>query len=151
MSPDGRHFVDTYSTPTTPPVMVLRDASGRVVQTLERTDVSRLAAAGWKAPTPIRVKARDGKTDLYGLMFTPTTLDSARKYPIINYIYPGPQSGSVGSRSFSPHAATTRRWRSWASSSWRSTGWGRPAAPRRSPTRTTDGWATTRSPTRWRA
>jgi dipeptidyl aminopeptidase/acylaminoacyl peptidase len=102
MSPDGRHFVDTYSTPTTPPVMVLRDASGRVVQTLERTDVSRLAAAGWKAPTPIRVKARDGKTDLYGLMFTPTTLDSARKYPIINYIYPGPQSGSVGSRSFSP-------------------------------------------------
>jgi dipeptidyl aminopeptidase/acylaminoacyl peptidase len=100
MSPDGRHVVDSYSTPTTPPVTVLRDASGKVVATLERTDVSKLAAAGWKAPTPIRVKARDGKTDIYGLMFTPSTLDSAKKYPIINYIYPGPQSGSVGSRSF---------------------------------------------------
>jgi dipeptidyl aminopeptidase/acylaminoacyl peptidase len=102
MSPDGRHFVDTYSTPTTPPVTVLRDATGKLVQTLEKADVSRLVAAGWKAPTPIRVKARDGKTDIYGLMFTPSNLDSTRKYPIVNYIYPGPQSGSVGSRSFSP-------------------------------------------------
>ncbi|MGZ8378127.1 MAG: DPP IV N-terminal domain-containing protein [Gemmatirosa sp.] len=102
MSPDGRHFVDTYSTPTTPPVTVLRDAAGKVVQTLERADVSRLVASGWKAPTPVRLKARDGTTDIYGLMFTPSTLDSTRKYPIVNYIYPGPQSGSVGSRSFSP-------------------------------------------------
>ncbi|GLC24766.1 DPP IV N-terminal domain-containing protein [Roseisolibacter agri] len=100
MSPDGAHFVDTYSTPTTPPVTVLRDATGKLVQTLEKADVSRLAAAGWKAPTPIRMKARDGKTDIYGLMYTPTTLDSTKKYPIINHIYPGPQSGSVGTRSF---------------------------------------------------
>ena len=48
------------------------------------------------------MKGRDGKTDIYGLMFTPSKLDSTRKYPIINYIYPGPQSGSVGPRSFSP-------------------------------------------------
>ena len=48
------------------------------------------------------MKARDGKTDIYGLMFTPSNLDSTKKYPIINYIYPGPQSGSVGTRSFSP-------------------------------------------------
>jgi dipeptidyl aminopeptidase/acylaminoacyl peptidase len=47
------------------------------------------------------VKARDGVTDLYGLMYTPTSLDETKKYPIINYLYPGPQSGSVGSRSFS--------------------------------------------------
>jgi dipeptidyl aminopeptidase/acylaminoacyl peptidase len=59
-------------------------------------------ATGWTPPTPITVKARDGATDLYGLMFTPTNLDSTRRYPIINYIYPGPQSGSVGSRTFSP-------------------------------------------------
>jgi dipeptidyl aminopeptidase/acylaminoacyl peptidase len=102
MSPDGRHVVDTYSTPTTPPVTVLRDAAGRVVQTLERADVSRLVASGWKAPTPVRMKARDGKTDIYGLMYTPSNLDSTKKYPIINHIYPGPQSGSVGTRSFSP-------------------------------------------------
>ena len=102
LSPDGRYFVDTYSTPTTPPVTVLRDMSGRVLQTLERADASRLLATGWKPPTPIRMKARDGKTDIYGLMFTPAGLDSTKKYPIINHIYPGPQSGSVGTRSFSP-------------------------------------------------
>jgi dipeptidyl-peptidase 4 len=101
MSPDGRFFVDTYSTPATPPVTVLRDASGRVVLPLERADISRLVATGWKPPTPFTVKARDGQTDIYGLMFTPTQLDSTRKYPIIDYIYPGPQSGSVGTRSFS--------------------------------------------------
>lgn len=102
LSPDGRYIVDTYSTPVTPPVTVLRDGSGRVVQTLERGDISRLVAAGWRPPIPFTVTARDGVTDLYGLMFVPTALDSARKYPIINYIYPGPQSGSVGSRAFAP-------------------------------------------------
>jgi dipeptidyl-peptidase 4 len=102
LSPSGRWFVDTYSTPTTPQVTVLRDASGKLVNSLEKADASKLLATGWKAPTPIIVKARDGKTDLYGLMYTPTTLDSAKKYPIINHIYPGPQTGSVGGRGFSP-------------------------------------------------
>lgn len=103
MSPDGRWIIDTYSQPDVPPVTVLRDANnGRVVRELARMDISRLVAAGWKAPQPFTVKARDGQTDLYGLMFTPTQLDSTKKYPIINYIYPGPQGGSVGSRSFSP-------------------------------------------------
>ena len=102
VSPNGRLFVDSYSTPDTPPITVLRDVNGRVLQTLERADISRLRAIGWKPPTPIRMKARDGKTDIYGLMYTPTRLDSTRKYPIVNHIYPGPQVGSVGSRSFSP-------------------------------------------------
>ena len=102
LSPDARYFVDSYSTPNTPPVTVVRDLSGRLVQTLERADIARLLATGWRPPTPFTVKARDGRTDIYGLMFTPSTLDSTRKYPIINYIYPGPQSGSVGTRSFSP-------------------------------------------------
>ncbi|MEX2177479.1 MAG: DPP IV N-terminal domain-containing protein [Gemmatimonadaceae bacterium] len=102
VAPSGRHFVDTYSTPTTPPVSVLRDMNGRVLLQLERADISKLLATGWKPPTPVTLKGRDGTTDIYGLLFTPTTLDSTRKYPIINYIYPGPQSGSVGSRSFSP-------------------------------------------------
>jgi dipeptidyl aminopeptidase/acylaminoacyl peptidase len=102
LSPDGRYFVDSYSTPNTPPVTVLRDMNGRLIQTLERSDISRLLATGWRPPTPIRMKGRDGRTDIYGLMYTPSILDSTRKYPIINRIYPGPQSGSVGSRSFSP-------------------------------------------------
>lgn len=102
LSPDGTHFVDTYSTPVTPPVTVLRRVNGERVAELERADISQLVAAGWKAPTPIVVKARDGKTELYGLMFTPTNLDPAKKYPIVNYIYPGPWGSSVGSRSFTP-------------------------------------------------
>ncbi len=102
MSLDGKWFVDAYSTPTTPPVSVLRDANGKVVMPLEKGDASRLLATGWKPPTPFTVKARDGKTDIYGLMWTPSRLDSTRKHPIIDYIYPGPQSGSVGQRSFSP-------------------------------------------------
>jgi dipeptidyl aminopeptidase/acylaminoacyl peptidase len=102
LAPDARTFVDLYSTPTTPPVSVLRDLNGRVVLQLERADASRLVSAGWKPPTPITVKARDGRTDLYGLLYTPTRLDSTQKYPIVNYIYPGPWGSSVGSWSFSP-------------------------------------------------
>ena len=102
MSPSGRYFIDTYSQPDKPGVTVLRGADGKLLSTLEKTDISRLTATGWKAPTPITVKAADGQTDLYGLLFTPTNLDPARKYPIINYIYPGPQGGGVGSWSFVP-------------------------------------------------
>ena len=102
MSPDGKYFVDSYSTPDTPPITVLRDANGKLIHTLERADISRLLATGWKPPTPVRMKARDGKTDIYGLMYTPSKLDSTKKYPIVNQIYPGPQSGSVGPRFWSP-------------------------------------------------
>jgi dipeptidyl aminopeptidase/acylaminoacyl peptidase len=100
-SPSGKFFVDSYSQPDVPPIAVLRDQSGKILATLGKADISKLVAAGWKPPTPFTVKARDGKTDLYGLMFKPTNLDPRRKYPIVNHIYPGPQGGSVGSRSFS--------------------------------------------------
>jgi dipeptidyl aminopeptidase/acylaminoacyl peptidase len=69
---------------------------------VEKSDITGLLNAGWKPPVPITVKARDGVTDLYGLMFKPTSFDASRKYPIVNYIYPGPQIGSVGSRRFLP-------------------------------------------------
>jgi dipeptidyl-peptidase-4 len=85
-----------------PPISVLRDRNGNLIETLEKTDISRLMATGWKAPKPVTVKSADGKYDLYGLVFTPTNLDPNKKYPIVNYIYPGPQGGSVGSWSFSP-------------------------------------------------
>jgi dipeptidyl aminopeptidase/acylaminoacyl peptidase len=102
MAPDGEAFIDTYSTADTPPVTVLRDADGQVITPLEKADISRLLATGWNPPTPIKLKARDGETDIYGMMFTPTHMDSTKKYPIVDYIYPGPQSGSVRGRSFSP-------------------------------------------------
>ncbi len=100
LSPSGRYFIDSYSQPDRPGATLLRSMDGKLVSALEKTDISRLTATGWKPPTPITVKAQDGQTDLYGLMFTPTNLDPAKKYPIVNYIYPGPQGGSVGSWSF---------------------------------------------------
>lgn len=99
-SPSFDYFVDSYSQPDVPPVTVLRSIKGNLIQTLEKTDVSRLSATGWKAPTPVSVKAKDGKTDIYGLVFTPTQMDATKKYPVIDYIYPGPQGGSVGSWTF---------------------------------------------------
>ncbi|MDA0327397.1 MAG: DPP IV N-terminal domain-containing protein [Gemmatimonadetes bacterium] len=100
ISPDGRHIVDSYSTPLIPPVTVLRSTNGSVRTVLEEADVSRLTASGWQPPMPFSVKARDGETDLYGLLFRPLDFDPNSKYPVVNYLYPGPQSGSVGSRSF---------------------------------------------------
>jgi dipeptidyl-peptidase 4 len=101
ISPDAKYFTDNFSQPGVAPVAVLRDMKGKLITTLEKTDISSLVASGWKAPESIVVKSRDGKWDLYGLMFTPTTLDKSKKYPVVNYIYPGPQGGGVGSRSFS--------------------------------------------------
>ena len=101
LSPDGKYLVDTYSTPVIPPVTVLRDRKdGSRILTIEEADISRLQASGWQPPMPFSVKARDGETDLYGLLFRPMNFDPGRSYPIVNYLYPGPQSGSVGSRSF---------------------------------------------------
>ncbi len=99
-SPSGRFFVDRFSTPSVPPTAVVRRGDGTYVMELETADIADLEAAGWQPPQSVVVKARDGQTDLYGLLYNPTRLDSTRSYPILNYIYPGPQSGSVGSRSF---------------------------------------------------
>lgn len=101
LSPDRKYIIDTYSTADTPPVTQLRDWNGKLLATLEKADISKLAAAGWKPPMLFSVKAADGKTDIYGQLFRPTNFDSTKKYPIINNAYPGPQSGSVGSRAFS--------------------------------------------------
>jgi len=101
LSPSGSYFVDSYSKPDVPPVAVLRDLNGKLIANLEKADISKLLATGWKPPVPFTVKARDGVTDIYGLMFKPSNLDPNKKYPIVNHIYPGPQTGSVGSRSFS--------------------------------------------------
>ena len=103
LSPSGRFFFDSYSKPDVPGVAVVRDETGKLVGNVAKTDISKLLAAGWQPPVPITVKARDGVTDLYGLLYKPTSLDPAKKYPIINSIYPGPQGGSIGGNwGFSP-------------------------------------------------
>jgi dipeptidyl aminopeptidase/acylaminoacyl peptidase len=102
LSPSGKYLISTHSTPDTPPVTVLRDATGKILQELGRSDISRLVATGWTPPMRITMKGRDGISDIYGVLFRPSTFDPAKKYPIINQIYPGPQTGSMGSRAFSP-------------------------------------------------
>lgn len=99
-SPTQDYFIDNYSQPNVPGITVLRNMNGKLIATVGKADISRLIAIGWKAPIPFNVKAADGKTDIYGLLFTPTHINPNKKYPIIDYIYPGPQGGSVGSWSF---------------------------------------------------
>ena len=99
-SPKFKYFVDTYSTPVAPPISVLRDMDGNKLVKLEEADISQLIAAGWQPPIQTKTKARDGVTDIYGLLYKPTNFDPNRKYPVLNPLYPGPQSGSVGSRTF---------------------------------------------------
>jgi dipeptidyl-peptidase 4 len=99
-SPDGRYFIDVASTATQPQTAVVRDTEGNLVTEVAKQDISKLVATGWVPPVPITVKARDGKTDLYGFMFKPTHFDASKKYPIVNHVYPGPQTGSCGPRAF---------------------------------------------------
>jgi dipeptidyl aminopeptidase/acylaminoacyl peptidase len=100
VSHDGRYFTDTYSTPTQPQVTVVRDSQGKTLMEVGKQETGALTAAGWQPLTPIKVKGRDGKTDLFGFMFKPTHFDESKKYPVINYVYPGPQIGSCGGREF---------------------------------------------------
>ena len=102
-SGEGRYFVDVYSTPQEPQTAVLRKADGAVVEQLAKGDVSRLKATGWQAPENIAVKCSDGKTTCYGLLFKPAGLETANKsmkYPVIDYIYPGPFMGTIPTRQF---------------------------------------------------
>jgi dipeptidyl-peptidase 4 len=99
-SPSGRWFVDSYSRVDAAPVTVLRRADGRTARVLERADIARLEATDWPAPIPFTGTARDGTTTLHGVMYRPSNFDPARRYPIVNNIYPGPQVGSIGPRTF---------------------------------------------------
>lgn len=100
LSPDGNYFIDSYSQADIPAVHVVRAMNGKLISTLEKTDISRLKASGWKPATPFTVKSANEKWDLYGLLYTPTNMKADEKLPVIVYIYPGPQGGSVGSWSF---------------------------------------------------
>jgi dipeptidyl aminopeptidase/acylaminoacyl peptidase len=95
-SPDDRYLVDTYSRVNMPSVTEVRQsADGREVLHLETGDASALLAAGWKYPEPFVAKGRDGTTDIYGVIFRPTTFDPNRKYPVVEDIYAGPQDSFV--------------------------------------------------------
>jgi dipeptidyl aminopeptidase/acylaminoacyl peptidase len=79
----------------TTPKSALIDNNGKVIMDLEKADLSLLFAMGYKFPEPFTVKAGDGKTDLFGVMYKPFDFDSTKLYPIIEYVYPGPQTEAV--------------------------------------------------------
>jgi dipeptidyl aminopeptidase/acylaminoacyl peptidase len=91
MAKDGSTFVDVYSKIDVPQTAVLRDNNGKVLAALAKQDASALLAAGWKPPVEVQVKARDGKTPLYGFLWKPTNFDATKKYAVIDNVYPGPQ------------------------------------------------------------
>ena len=104
MNDPSRYFVDNFSRVDAAPKSELRDAAGNLLLELEATDVTALLAAGFKYPEPFKVKADDGITDLYGVIYKPFDFDPSAKYPIIAYVYPGPQTESV-SKTFVPRNA----------------------------------------------
>ena len=100
MGESNRFFVDNYSRVDTRPAAAVYSATGRRVLALEDADFSKLNEAGYHFPEPYSVKADDGVTDLYGVMYKPFDFDSTKSYPIVAYVYPGPQTESVA-KSFS--------------------------------------------------
>jgi dipeptidyl aminopeptidase/acylaminoacyl peptidase len=100
-SSDGSMFTDLYSTVDTPPTLVVRHAAdGTVLMKVQTADISQLLAAGWHAPEPFHALGRDGKTEIWGVIYKPEKLNPAQKYPVIEDIYAGPQ-GSFVPKSFS--------------------------------------------------
>ena len=100
MNDNSSYFVNTYSRVNASPRSTLFSSDGRKIMELESADINSLMMSGYKYPQPFKVKADDGVTDLYGVMYRPFDFDSTKKYPVIEYVYPGPQTESVN-KSFS--------------------------------------------------
>jgi dipeptidyl-peptidase 4 len=103
LSPSKKYIVDSFSRIDLAPAAVLRDDKGAEVMKLEETNLTRLLSTGWKAPETFNVKAADGMTDLYGNLWKPFDFDAKKQYPIIVYVYPGPQTEGVN-HTFSAHS-----------------------------------------------
>ena len=104
-SENWNYFTTTYSSTDNPPITLLKNRDGETLKEINRVDISELLNNNWQKPIEFTVKARDNETDLYGIMHLPSFYNENDKYPVLNYIYPGPQAGSVRNYSFS----TTRR------------------------------------------
>ncbi len=94
-SESGRYFVDNYSRVDLEPASVLMDNKGKKILDLASPDLTALYETGWRMPEPFTIKAADGVTDLYGYMWKPADFDSTKVYPIISYVYPGPQTEAI--------------------------------------------------------
>jgi hypothetical protein len=102
-SPDGKYYVDTYSRLDLPPVMELHRASdASLFMAVDKADATALKAPGWQPAEPFHAAGRDGKTQIWGVLYRPANFDPAKKYPVVEDIYAGPQG------SFVPKSFTTR-------------------------------------------
>src|SRR6056297_1284974 len=108
MSDSYKYFINNFSRVNTTPKSEIRDNNGDVVLQLETADLSNLFAAGYKFPEIFKAKAADGITDIYGVIYKPFNFDSTKSYPLIQYVYPGPQTEGVNS-SFSARMDRTDR------------------------------------------
>ncbi|MBL4605180.1 MAG: DPP IV N-terminal domain-containing protein, partial [Flavobacteriaceae bacterium] len=95
VSDSKKYFVSNFSRVNTVPKSELRNSNGSLIMKLEEADLSELFATGYKFPEPFKVKADDGITDIYGVMYKPFDFDETKKYPLLEYVYPGPQTEAV--------------------------------------------------------
>jgi dipeptidyl aminopeptidase/acylaminoacyl peptidase len=100
LSNDASVFLDRVSTPDQAETSFIRSTSTQSGFVVEQTDISKLTASGWQAPMSFVVKDRNGEHDIYGLLYKPSDFDASKSYPVVNYLYPGPQVGSIRGRHF---------------------------------------------------
>ena len=100
-SDDWKYFTTTFSTTENSPITLLKNRNGETLKEINRVDISELLENNWQQPIEFSVKARDNETDVYGLLYLPSFYNENHNYPVLNYIYPGPQSGSIGNYGFS--------------------------------------------------
>ncbi|REE08003.1 dipeptidyl aminopeptidase/acylaminoacyl peptidase [Winogradskyella pacifica] len=100
MADSNAYFVSNYSRVNTVPKSELRSNTGKLIMNLEEADLSQLMATGYQFPETFKMKADDGITDIYGVMYKPYDFDESKKYPLLEYVYPGPQTEAVN-KSFS--------------------------------------------------
>ena len=100
LSKNADYFLDRVSTPTQPETSFIRSTHSKSGFIVEQMNIDELTATGWKAPTPFIVKDRNNEHNIYGLMYKPSDFDASKSYPVVNYLYPGPQVGSIRGRHF---------------------------------------------------
>jgi len=100
LSNDAEYFLDRVSTPNQAETSFIRSTNSKSGFIIEQMDITKLTDTGWQAPTPFIVKDRNNEHDIYGLMYKPSDFDASKSYPVVNYLYPGPQVGSIRGRHF---------------------------------------------------
>lgn len=100
LSKNAKYFLDRVSTPNQAEESFIRNINDKSGFVIEQMDISQLTDTGWQAPTPFIVKDRNGEHNIYGLMYKPSDFNANKSYPVVNYLYPGPQVGSIRGRHF---------------------------------------------------